>query len=73
MCGSRQPAPITSQALSAAAAISGRPAGMPVASAASRVISPSRLAGGVRSGRMACDIGTACHFQSLRPAQRSRL
>ena len=43
---SSAPEPRTSQALSAAAAMTGRPGGRPVASAASAVSSPSRSVGG---------------------------
>ena len=62
---------MTSHALSAAAAMTGKPAGMPVASAAGGVISPSCPAGGTRSGSIRWSIGTACHFQSAvaRPRQ----
>ena len=71
MDGSSAPEPSTSQALSPAAAISGRPAGMPVASAAAAVMVPSASPGGTRRGSQSGWTGTACHFQSPEPAQRS--
>jgi hypothetical protein len=71
--GARLPAPITSHALSAAAAIIGSPAGMPVAALAAALISPNCVAGGVRSGSISRAIGTTCHFQSQLAAQRSFL
>src|ERR1700674_4270353 len=67
-----QPAPITSKALSAGA-IRGRPAGMPVAAAASGVISPMTEPGTTSSGNIARSIDSACHFQSHAGALRCRL
>ena len=55
---------MTSHALSAAAAIRGSPAGMPVASAASGVITPICAAGGTNSGRCSGRTASARHFQS---------
>src|SRR5512144_1812432 len=62
--GVTAPDPRTSQALSAAAAITGRPAGSPVASAAAGVSSPSRAVGGSSSGSQPRSTGATCHFQS---------
>jgi len=72
MCGSRQPAPSTSQALSAAAAATGGPAGMPVAAAAAAPMTPSSPPGATSSGNMPGSIGKACHFQSRGPAHCRR-
>src|SRR5690606_24156522 len=68
-CGSIHPAPITSQALSAAAAMSGSPAGIPVCILACSVMTPSVFEDGTNSGRISLGTGTACHFQSQEDAQ----
>ena len=73
MCGSSAPAPMTSHALSAAAAINGSPLGIPVAAAASPLIALMLCAGGTRSARISGFMGTARHFQSQCDAQRSFL
>ena len=67
MCGSRQPAPITSQALSAAAAISGSPAGMPVASLASRRDLAQRARGGHEVDQLVRRHGHGLPFPVARP------
>ncbi len=63
-CGSRQPEPSTSQALSAAAAITGVPAGIPVAVLAAALTRPSVEPTGRSSGSCSRRIDSACHFQS---------
>jgi hypothetical protein len=73
MCGCRQPEPMTSQALSAAAASNGVPAVMLVPSAASAVIVPITLLGGTSYGRDPGLIASACHFQSFAAAHFNRL
>ena len=62
---------MTSQALSAAAATTGVPAGSPRTPAASAVSSPSRPPGGTSSGSQAGSIGAACQRQSPGFAQAS--
>jgi hypothetical protein len=61
---------MTSQALSAAPATMGRPAGMPVSSAAWGVTVPITVPGCTSSGSMDGRTGRACHFQSCGGAQR---
>ncbi len=73
MVGSSAPAPSTSQALSAPAAINGRPCGMPVCRLASALIWPSRSPGLNSSGNCSRRTASACHFQSRGAAQRRRL
>ena len=63
-----QPVPKTSQALSEPLAINGNPSGMPVASAAAAVISPSTDPAGDTFGNISGRIGIARHFQSFSSA-----
>ncbi len=70
MDGSSAPEPRTSQALSAAAAMTGRPAGIPVAAAAAAVTSPRLCVGGTRPGSAPGSIGATIHFQSPGAAHR---
>jgi hypothetical protein len=67
MCGSSAAQPSTSHALSAAAAISGRPAGRPRAVPAAAVSVPSVAPGGTRRGSWALRIASA--FQCHSPAR----
>ncbi len=53
--------------------MTGSPTGMPVAAAASLVISPRGWVGGISSGSQSRWIGTADHFQSRAPAQARAL
>ena len=71
--GASAPDPRTSHALSAAAAMTGSPTGMPVAAAASRVIVPRGSVGGTRPGSVSGSIGATSHFQSPASAQCWRL
>jgi len=71
--GSRAPEPMTSHALSAAAEITGVPAGSPMTAAASSVRSPSRPPGGTRSGNQDGSTAAACQRQSPAFAQARRL
>ncbi len=73
MCGCWQPAPMTSQALSAAAAIKGVPTAMPVAALAAAVMLPMRVPGSTSSGNHSGLMAKACHFQSPGLAQARRL
>src|SRR6187397_2607923 len=57
------PEPRTSHALSAAAAMTGSPAGNPVASAALGPTSPSRPVGGISSGSHAGSTGATVQLQ----------
>ncbi len=67
------PEPRTSHALSAAAAMTGRPAGSPVASAAAGLISPSRAVGGTSSGSHDGSIGATVQLQWPGAAHRIAL
>ena len=67
--GSTHPEPITSHALSAAAAMSGNPTGIPVSLLACSDIIPRVFEAGTSSGRICFETGTACHFQSHEDAQ----
>ncbi len=71
--GVRQPEPSTSQALSEAAAMTGRPTGMPVALEASGPMTPMGDPGCTRSERTEGSMGTAFHFQSQEAAHFRRL
>jgi hypothetical protein len=73
VAGSTAPDPSTSHALSAAAAMTGRPAGSPVASAAAALISPSRSVGWTSSGSHAASRGATVHDQCEGFAQANAL
>ena len=61
---------MTSQALSAAPAMTGMPSGIPVSRAACALTFPMIVPAFTNSGNMAAVMRSTCHFQSYLPTQR---